>query len=451
MSSLRTTELRTPGEVVVASLGSQLATEISTSPVDDQTIFAGAVKRLSHLVPGMWVGLLMNDDPTTSRVVVADERAPVFAAHVDTYLETLYAPRQAITTGLLSQRVIESGEPMLMPHLSLEEFLSLAPPNGQSYLTEHPYPVPIHTVGVLIAPMRSLGATMGTLSLFQFNEPVRLTKNDLGWFQQVADQVAVAIDHVQLHATATDRQERLVAVTNIALIISSAQDLRVTLDSILEQLTARLKVDAADVLLVDESATDLHVALSTGFHSRSIPDYRFPISAEVSARLVNGPRAQIPTEMDWIGQHRRRSLLAREGFQAYRLAPLVMHNVLIGAIEVFHRSPLEPDREWLGFLEALANHAAIAIDYAALRGREQAGDDGKSKPGTAPIPELSVRQRQIIGLILDGATNQEIADRLHISHNTVKFHVRQLLEKAGAANRTDLAVTATRLGWLPSD
>jgi DNA-binding NarL/FixJ family response regulator len=55
---------------------------------------------------------------------------------------------------------------------------------------------------------------------------------------------------------------------------------------------------------------------------------------------------------------------------------------------------------------------------------------------------------QILRLIADGFTNREIAGQVHRSENTIKFHVRRILEKAGAPNRTELARRATREGWL---
>ena len=37
-----------------------------------------------------------------------------------------------------------------------------------------------------------------------------------------------------------------------------------------------------------------------------------------------------------------------------------------GVLEVYHRTPFEPDQEWLNFFESLAGQAAIAIDNAGL-------------------------------------------------------------------------------------
>jgi putative nucleotidyltransferase with HDIG domain len=46
--------------------------------------------------------------------------------------------------------------------------------------------------------------------------------------------------------------------------------------------------------------------------------------------------------------------------------PLIAKGSIKGVLEVFHRVPLEPDEEWLGFLHTLAEQAAIAIDNATL-------------------------------------------------------------------------------------
>jgi DNA-binding NarL/FixJ family response regulator len=51
-------------------------------------------------------------------------------------------------------------------------------------------------------------------------------------------------------------------------------------------------------------------------------------------------------------------------------------------------------------------------------------------------------------MLVEGLTNREISAQVHLSQNTVKFHVRRLLEKAKTANRTELARKATQEGWL---
>jgi DNA-binding NarL/FixJ family response regulator len=61
---------------------------------------------------------------------------------------------------------------------------------------------------------------------------------------------------------------------------------------------------------------------------------------------------------------------------------------------------------------------------------------------------LTARETEILRLIADGRANTEIAESLHIGLGTVKGHVRDILEKLSAADRTQAAVTALRRGYI---
>jgi DNA-binding NarL/FixJ family response regulator len=66
---------------------------------------------------------------------------------------------------------------------------------------------------------------------------------------------------------------------------------------------------------------------------------------------------------------------------------------------------------------------------------------------------ITAREQQVLTLIGNGATNQEIAVQLVIAHNTVKVHVRKILEKLNLRNRYEAAQFARRVGLVksPSD
>ena len=65
-----------------------------------------------------------------------------------------------------------------------------------------------------------------------------------------------------------------------------------------------------------------------------------------------------------------------------------------------------------------------------------------------PIPELSQRQREILESIARGLTNREIATQLDISLESVKSHVKVILEKLEASSRTEAAAIAQRKNLL---
>lgn len=57
---------------------------------------------------------------------------------------------------------------------------------------------------------------------------------------------------------------------------------------------------------------------------------------------------------------------------------------------------------------------------------------------------LSIRECEVLQLIVEGQTNQQIAARLYVSTNTVKAHIRSIFNKMGINHRVQAAVIALR-------
>jgi DNA-binding CsgD family transcriptional regulator len=81
--------------------------------------------------------------------------------------------------------------------------------------------------------------------------------------------------------------------------------------------------------------------------------------------------------------------------------------------------------------------------------RAGAGEGGASGSGLPGETMLSPRESEILALLKQGMSNVEIADRLFISRRTVEFHVRRLLVKLGARNRTQAAAIGARFDCGP--
>lgn len=65
--------------------------------------------------------------------------------------------------------------------------------------------------------------------------------------------------------------------------------------------------------------------------------------------------------------------------------------------------------------------------------------------------ELTTRELEVLRLIVQGHSNKEIGNQLHISEATVKTHINNLLSKLGVSDRTQAATTALQRGLVHLD
>ncbi|HLF27627.1 MAG TPA: response regulator transcription factor [Anaerolineae bacterium] len=103
------------------------------------------------------------------------------------------------------------------------------------------------------------------------------------------------------------------------------------------------------------------------------------------------------------------------------------------------------------FLEALnglkRGEAAITRKTAA---RLMDGFAALAQQPAQPAGVLTPREIELLQLVVDGLSNKAIAEKLSLSENTVKYHVKNILQKLGVQNRTEAATHAIRDGLLKS-
>jgi DNA-binding NarL/FixJ family response regulator len=80
--------------------------------------------------------------------------------------------------------------------------------------------------------------------------------------------------------------------------------------------------------------------------------------------------------------------------------------------------------------------------------RVAAGGLAFSVRPTSGLARLSPREHDVVRLVADGRTNDEIGSALQIGSKTVETHLARLFERLGVASRTELAMRALREGWL---
>ncbi len=158
---------------------------------------------------------------------------------------------------------------------------------------------------------------------------------------------------------------RLTALRLVHMAISSSLDRRVTLSVILDQLAGQLGVDAAVVLVRHSHLQVLEHAASRGFRGQSVLKLRLHLGESHAGRAALERRRVIVPDLA-VDPPQLPGLVAEEEFVTYIAQPLISKGEVQGVLVICQRRAFSPDEEWLDFLEALAEQAAIALDNAAL-------------------------------------------------------------------------------------
>lgn len=98
-------------------------------------------------------------------------------------------------------------------------------------------------------------------------------------------------------------------------------------------------------------------------------------------------------------------------------------------------------------LQEAARGEPVFTDELAARALVDLGRDDHE---AGPDESLTARERDVLREVADGYSNEQIGERLDVSKNTVRFHLRNILSKLHARNRTEAAVRAVREGLIDS-
>ena len=176
-----------------------------------------------------------------------------------------------------------------------------------------------------------------------------------------------------------------------------------------------------------------------------------PDAASVTARLENGADANPSFPGLRAAALHARALLdedpeqALAAVQAYRGDPRSL--VRAAAFEDAGRLLQERAKdEAVGYLdEALRLQSAAGAERDAARVRRLLRDSGAQRAGGRPDPaaahwpELTASELAVVRLVIRGATDREVAQRLYISAHTVNSHLRHVFAKLGIRSRVELA------------
>jgi DNA-binding CsgD family transcriptional regulator len=145
--------------------------------------------------------------------------------------------------------------------------------------------------------------------------------------------------------------------------------------------------------------------------------------------------------------------------EAYAVAPMIRGDRVIGLLHADRYPVVDRQLDVLDrdLLWTFATGLADLVDRAAARGLKSGGsqiwseaappEPAEEQPAvpaasvtSGPLALLTTREHEVLRLLAEGAANAAIAARLVISEATVKSHVRHILRKLRAANRTEAVI-----------
>ncbi|NMC29431.1 MAG: GAF domain-containing protein [Pelolinea sp.] len=233
----------------------------------------------------------------------------------------------------------------------------------------------------LFIPLKTKKDLIGILVLGEKMSETPYSQEDLNILTTLASQTSLAIQNAKLYSLAQKelmerrkaeknlqlQLKRLSALQNINIAITENFDLQIPLVMLLDQVVNELKVDAADVLLYSPENKNLNFIAGRGFRTDALK-YTSLRMGQGMAGMAAQKREPIyvknlASELTTLKQS---PLLEDESFVSYYGFPLIARNQIKGVLEIFHRSVLEPDQQWLDYLNTLISETAIAIDNARM-------------------------------------------------------------------------------------
>ena len=254
-----------------------------------------------------------------------------------------------------------------MPSFKIERVNRVQSDGSLRYITFHVFPFDT------AQPNSGLLVLFENVTRFGFFEQTLLQKrNELSLVQGALAHANAELDRRVEKRTAellkAKRQIeqqffRIQALRENDLAILGTTDMRVALRTIAEQAKTQLRVDLISILLFNSPLLVLEAAVVIGAHTPELQNARVHLGETLIGRSALerhtlafpdlSATLAIPQEDKWA---------QIEKLQACYSVPLIAKGNVVGVLFLGNRTGLQPDQEWLDFLDTLAGQAAMAID-----------------------------------------------------------------------------------------
>jgi len=305
--------------------------------------------------------------------------------------------------------------------------------------------------GELDAALEHVTEGLGPCRQVVYTPPLATGLATLAWIRQAQGDLAGALD-------AIDEAEGVAPSRGVATLLNPAPALRARLLLASGELAAAVRWTEQRGLGADDQPSYPHepeyLVLARVLLAQDRPDQALGLLGRLHAAARAQGRLGSLIEIQAL----RALALAGGGEEAAAVAVLAEALTLAcpqGYVRVFadEGAPMAALLGRLVAAQRTAQSAAGGVPLDCLARLLRAFDATHAGRGGAAavaglVEQLTDRELQVLGLLAAGRSNQRIAGELVVSLDTVKKHVGRVLDKLGAANRTEAVARARELGLL---
>ncbi len=187
------------------------------------------------------------------------------------------------------------------------------------------------------------------------------------------------------------QQERITGITRAAASVADTYSLRATLDAVASEIARTAGISAVQIHAFTDPRAEIRVLGMAGFGDATNFTERLAECRALGVRMLSiesftrGERmvsphrkAAVMSDPKWAPLH---EIMSRPDWDTFVAVPLCVRGRVLGALNAYYEPGEDPGAASLSFLEAMADHAAVAMDTAALlkRTRSRARSDERRR------------------------------------------------------------------------
>ena len=221
---------------------------------------------------------------------------------------------------------------------------------------------------MLTLPVVARSRIIGILRLLTAQQR-HFSRQDIDFASALAEQCGTAIENAKMYERQYKESRYLSALQDIAMALSSTLRVQEVMDMIVKRIADAMNAHAATIRLLDSSRKSLELVASHGLSHKYIN--KGPVDAEKSiSEALEGKPVTIydaPTDPRIVYKTEARE----EGICSLLVVPMLFRGMVIGVIRILTKEHRTFTRDEVEFAAALAEQAAIAIEYAKAFSQSQ--------------------------------------------------------------------------------